>query len=108
MSYNKVRWATSNLSAYKSPGRDGIFLKTITGLVMQTFRASTALGYVPLSWRAVIVIFLQKPGCTSYLQAKSFCPTSLTSFLLKTLESLVDRYVRDGTFITFPSTCIPD
>jgi hypothetical protein len=32
----------------------------------------------------------------SYLLAKAFRPISLTSFLLKTLEKLIDRHLRDG------------
>lgn len=41
------------------------------------------------------MVFIPKPGRESYAQAKSFRPISLTSFLLKTLEKLIDRYIRD-------------
>ncbi|RVE41707.1 hypothetical protein evm_013638 [Chilo suppressalis] len=37
-----------------------------------------------------------------YTQAKSFRPISLTSFLLKTLERLVDRHLRDGALSKAP------
>jgi hypothetical protein len=43
-----------------------------------------------------------KPGRTSYVQAKSFHLISLTSFLLKTMERLVDRYTRDGVLVEHP------
>jgi hypothetical protein len=42
-----------------------------------------------------------KPGCTSYVQVIYFYPISLTYFLLKTLEGLVDRYVKDGTLVRY-------
>ena len=33
---------------------------------------------------------------------KSFRPISLTSFLLKTMERLIDRFIRDGTLVRYP------
>jgi len=33
---------------------------------------------------------------------KSFRPISLTSFLLKTIERLIDRFIRDGTLVRYP------
>jgi hypothetical protein len=69
---------------------------------MKVFRACTALRYVLLSWRVVRVVFIPKPGHVSYVRAKSFRPISLNSFLLKTVERLVDRYIRDGTLVEYP------
>jgi hypothetical protein len=48
----------------------------------------------------VKVIFIPKPGRTSYELAKSFRPISLTSFLLKTMERLVDQSM--GPLTKFP------
>jgi hypothetical protein len=42
----------------------------------------------------VRVIFILKPGRDSYELAKSFRPISLTSFFLKTMERMVDSYIR--------------
>jgi hypothetical protein len=53
-------------------------------------------------WRAVRFIFIPKPGCDSYELAKSFRPISLTSFFLKTIEKLVDSYIRAGALKSFP------
>lgn len=54
-------------------------------------------------WREVKLVFLPTAGRQSYTLAKSlFRPISHTSFLLKTLERLVDRYLRDGVFKNFP------
>jgi hypothetical protein len=60
-------------------------------------------GYIPLAWRAVkVIILIPKPGRDSYELTKSFRPISLTSFFLKTMERLVDSYVRAGTLKSFP------
>ena len=53
-------------------------------------------------WRHVNVVFIPKPGKDTYVEAKSFRPISLTSFLLKALERLLDRYIRDTTLISYP------
>jgi len=42
-----------------------------------------------------------KPGRTDYTMVKAFRPISLMSFLLKTLERLVDRFIRDDTLIRY-------
>lgn len=46
----------------------------------------------------VKMIFIPKPGGSCYDQAKLFRPISLSSFFLKILERLIDRYVRDNAF----------
>ena len=58
-------------------------------------QAVLAMGYMPGSWREVLVKFIPKPGRATYDQANSYRPISLTSFVLKTLERLCDRYIRD-------------
>jgi hypothetical protein len=50
---------------------------------MKIFRACIALGYIPLSWRVVRVIFIPKSECNNYVQAKSFHVISLISSLSK-------------------------
>lgn len=88
-----VKWAVNTFSPFKSPGLDGIYpilLQKTCDLISQTlvniFRSSLVLGYIPLSWRSVKVVFLPKPGRKTYYLAGSFRPISLTSFMLKTLE----------------------
>jgi hypothetical protein len=45
---------------------------------------------------------IPKPGHTSYELARSFRPISLTSFVLKTMEKLVDQSIRVGLLKRFP------
>ncbi len=109
ISTDRVRWAVSMFSPFKSPGTDGIYpvllqksLDMIIDRVVTIFKACLAWGYVPKSWRTVRAVFIPKPGRPAYDQAKSFRTISLTSFLLKTLERLIDRYIRDGALRTSP------
>src|SRR5262249_24373082 len=55
-----------------------------------------ALGYVPKSWREVMVVFIPKTGRNTYDQASAYRPISHTSFLMKTLERMCDRFLRDN------------
>lgn len=54
-----------------------------------------AFGYIPEAWQEVKVVFIPKPAKDSYATASSYRPISLTSFLLKTMERIIDRYIRD-------------
>ena len=80
----------------KAPGPDG--LKPIVFKYLPTnalealsliYKACISLCHTPKLWRQTKVIFLPKPGKTSYDIPKSYRPISLSNFLLKTLERLV-------------------
>jgi len=62
--------------------------------LVRIFRDCLANGYVPVLWRQAKVVFIPKPGKSSYCGPNDFRPISLTSFLLKTMERLVDRFVK--------------
>ena len=105
----KVTWAVNTFSPYKSPGPDCIFpallqwgLEQLLPILTSIFRASIALRYLPKSWKMVRVVFIPKPGRNDYTLAKSYRPISLTSFLLKTVERLSDRYIRDTALVLNP------
>ncbi|OXU18473.1 hypothetical protein TSAR_004796 [Trichomalopsis sarcophagae] len=98
----KLRWAISSLDSYKSLREDGILpillkegVDTIIGRLVRLTRASIAAGYTPKCWRTAKVVFIPKMGKGSYNTAKDFRPICLTSFMLKTLERLMDRYIKD-------------
>lgn len=106
---DKLRWAISSFQPFKSAGPDGIFpallqwgSELILGRLVRIMRACLALGYIPKAWRETNVIFIPKPGRSDYTNPKSFRPISLTSFLLKTMERLVERDLRDGALKDIP------
>jgi hypothetical protein len=55
-----------------------------------------AYGFVPMAWRQVRVTFIPKPGNLKNIDAKSFYLINLSSFLLKTMEKVIDIYIRVG------------
>jgi hypothetical protein len=48
------------------------------------------------------VTFIPKPGKLDYTEAKAYLPIGLSSFLLKTMEKLVDRHIRDDALKECP------
>lgn len=107
-SERKVKWAIESFSPFKSPGGDNIIpimlqksLPHLTTPFTSLFQASFASGYIPSTWRKVNVIFIPKPGKDS-AESKSYRPISLTSFFLKTMERLVDLYIRETIKLSQP------
>jgi len=78
--------------------RDGV----PSPLLDQNSSACLATGYVPATWRQIKVVFIPQPSRNSYGGSKDSKPISLTSFLLKTMERLVDRFLRDEIFTFIP------
>ena len=99
---NQVSWALCTFEPKKAPGPDGIFplllqegKEILTPVLTKLFQASVALGHVPKAWALAKAIFIPKPGKANYAEAKSFRPICLSSFLLKALEKILDKHVRD-------------
>ena len=59
-------------------------------------------GYDPAMWHQVKVVFIPKPGRSSSCGPRDFRPIRLTSFLLKTMERLVGRFLRDEILVLLP------
>ncbi|CAB0038072.1 unnamed protein product [Trichogramma brassicae] len=104
-----VAWVIDTFGPFKSPGTDGIFpallqkaKELLIGPLVRVFRASIACKYIPLEWRTAKVVFIPKAGRVQHVTVKDFRPISLTSFVLKTLEKVVDRYLRDRILQTRP------
>ena len=96
-----VKWALNKFSPFKSPGGDGVFPAllqrgpdSLHTILCELLRASLAYGYIPQAWRLSRVTFIPKRGRTDHSLAKSYRPISLSSFFLKTLERLVEMYLR--------------
>lgn len=105
----KVKWAINSFQPFKAPGGDGIFpallqrgLDLITPALVALFRTSFNLGYIPQAWCQVNVVFIPKLGNRPSELPKSYRPISLTSFVLKTMERLVDLHIRDWLTVTRP------
>ena len=98
----RVEWAIGSFALYKSPGMDGVFpavlqegREVLIPYLIRIFRACLATGYIPALWRQAKVVFITKPGGSSYCRPRDFRPISLASFILKTMERLVERFLRD-------------
>jgi hypothetical protein len=106
---SKIRWALGTFKPFKSMGTDGIIqallqqgLEHLVPHLCHIFRACIAYGFIPTAWRKVKVTFTPKAGKLVYSEAKAYHPISLQSFLLKTMEKLVDRNIRDGALKVHP------
>jgi len=102
VTYWRVGWAIDSFVPYKSPGMNGIFpalvqegQEVLIPHLIRIFRVCLATGYVPAMWCQVAVVFIPKPGRNSYCGPGDFRPISLTMLLLKTMERLVGRFLRD-------------
>ena len=102
VSVTRVDWAIGTFQPYKAPGADGVYpallqkgLEDLRLTLTKLYRANIAIGHVPTAWKHCRVAFLPKPGKEGYTAAKDFRPTSLTSFIFKVLEKLVERFIRD-------------
>jgi hypothetical protein len=73
-------------------------LELLAGKLLLLLIVSLVLGYIPMSWRHIRVVFIPEPG-KPLSQAKSLRPISLMSFILKTLEKLLDRHIKDGVLV---------
>jgi hypothetical protein len=106
---SSIRWALSTLKPFKSAGTDGIVpallqegAEHLVPHLCRIFRASMAYGSISTAWRQVKVMFIPKLGKLDYTEAKTYHPISLSSFLLKTMEKLVDRHIRGGVLKEHP------
>jgi hypothetical protein len=98
--YRRVEWAIDSFAPKSEHGGDfsgpsargtGILIPYL----FRIFRACLATGYVPALWRQAKVVFIPKTGRSSYCGPRDFRPISFTSFLLKTMERLMDRFLSD-------------
>lgn len=62
--------------------------------------ASLALEFVSIAWKSAKVVIIPKTRKKNYMAPKSFKSISLASFLFKSLERIVDRYLLEGILVT--------
>ena len=94
-------WSIRSFQPYKAAGPDEIFPKLLQSASQYIIKDLTTLynscinmKYIPRKWRETKAIFIPKPGKPSYQEAKAYRCISLSSFLLKTLEKIIDRTIR--------------
>ena len=99
--HDRISWAINSFEPYKSPGPDEVIpadlqrnADRVIPWLISIFDACLSLTYVPKLWTECKVVFIPKGGKSSHVKAKDFRPISLTSFLLKTLERVIDIHVR--------------
>jgi hypothetical protein len=73
----------------------------LAGKLLMLLRVSLALGHILMSWRHNRVVFIPKPG-KPVNQAKSLLSITLISFILKTLEKILDGHTRGGVLVEKP------
>ena len=110
--FSNITWAIKSFGPYKSAGIDKIqpiLLQEALCFLVQPlcklFRLSLSLGHIPQAWRGVRITFIPKPGKASYEEAKSFRPISLASFILKSMERVLEQYIRSKCLSAFPISC---
>ncbi len=96
----KVKAALGSFGDFKSPGPDEIppvALKHLDDrhlhLVCLLYRKSLKEGCIPNTWRNMKVVFIPKAGKEDYSVAKAYRPITLSNFLFKGLERIVQWYI---------------
>jgi len=100
---DKVRRAINSFGDKKAPGPDGlqpIAIKrlpdNIIKVLVHMYKRSLRTGQIPNNWRRMKVIFIPKAGKSEYSSPKAYRPITLSSFLLKTMERVVQWQVTDN------------
>ena len=93
----KVKSAFAHMGSYKSAGPDGFkpiimkhFGPKALKCINNIFQAIYSTGYIPIEFRKSKVVFIPKPLKNDYGEAGSFRPISLTQFLFKAMERIIE------------------
>lgn len=96
-----IAWAVNSFKPNKAPGPDGITPKmlqkagdVIIAPLKLLFSCSAKLGYIPEEWSSASVAFIPKAGKLNYEDTSAYRAISLMSFVLKTMEKIVDKKLR--------------
>ncbi len=99
---SRVKAAFNSFGDFKAAGPDelpAIALKHLPEVgieyVTELYKLSIATGKIPTCWTKMRVVFIPKSGKSDYAAAKSYRPITLSNFLLKGLERLVQWFILD-------------
>ncbi len=105
---DRVRWAVNTFIPYKAPGLDCIYticlqkgLDLIIKYLIKVYGGSVAMGHIPKPWRDVRVVLIPKPNREPSL-VKSYRSINLSSFMLKPLKRLMDKFLWEGALTRHP------
>ena len=99
----KVKAVFRSMGSMKSTGPDGLrpivmkhFGPVAISCITKLFQAISSTGYIPRQWRESRVVFIPKPLTKiDYGDVGSFRPISLTQFVFKTMEIIVEWSLRE-------------
>ena len=110
-SHEAITWAVQSFKPFKSPGPDNVSPKELTVVLdlllpwlKAIFSACLKLSFIPSKWRMTSVVFIPKQGRSNPENPKDFRPISLSSFLLKTMERIIESEIRNS----IPLGCLSD
>ena len=99
----KVKEAFKSFGPFKAAGPDGfkpIILQNLNDdtidIIVTIYKACLALGLNPKAWCQSKVIFIPKIGKDCFDSPKSFRPISLTDFMYKALERIVQWFLQES------------
>ena len=91
----KLKSSLQGFDNKKSPGPDGLkpvifqhLPDNVLNFLLLIYKSCIALEFTPKVWKVTKVVYIPKPGKTTYDQPSSFRPISLSNYLLKALERL--------------------
>ena len=97
-----MKAAFSHMGSFKSAGPNGIkpivmknFGPRALGCITNICPAIYSTGYIPTELRKSRVVFIPKPQKDDYGDAGSFRPISLTQFLIKSMECVIEWLLRE-------------
>ena len=100
----KIKAAFNQMGSYKGAGPNGIkpiVMKNFGPIAQRCinflFKVIYSTGYIPLELRKSRVVFIPKPLKNYYGEAGSFRPISLTQYLFKTMERVVEWSLRENS-----------
>ncbi len=92
----EVRKALNSFGDRKAIGADGIPPKALKELpdkyysyIANLYNRCIEVGYTPIVWREMKVIYIPKPGKPDYSIPKAYRPITLSSYLLKGMEKVI-------------------
>ena len=82
-------------------------LRVLALPLCKLLRACLAMGFVRSCWQEARVVFIHKAGRALLETVKDIRPISLTSFILKLMKRLLDRYIREVSLVEKPLRSMP-